>query len=349
MFHLFDSAKLVLDSVDSDLATKASTTSESSRLLEDRMMAIEQRHGRLSRSFDQKVAVDSELDDFQENVRNEVFFTISGLPRLPADLSGREWQARASQDVQRIIALVIGRELPIVVIHNVSGRGSQAEVRYHVRLQCAADSVELRSKFGSFFAGGTDSRPSSLQGISIGNKLTPGTQVRLAILKLLAKRYLSRNPGGKSKVIGFESRPMIRLTPPPGAKSKRVLNFNYIEAIRSLPVNFSSEEVSKILKMASTLKFSGKLRSTFVVINDDMLRVRKAAGPGGSGSGSVSAIGQSQVGPSDADEDEAEIEADSEDQVTEVQTGTSVSGMSGSGTNKRGASSPPHRSSKNRR
>jgi hypothetical protein len=171
----------------------------------------------------------------------------------------------------------------------------------------------------------------------------------LAILKLLAKRYLSRNPGGKAKVIGFESRPMIRLTPPPGAKSKRVLNFNFIEAIRNLPVNFSLEEVSKILKMASTLKFSGKLRSTFVVINDDMIRTTRAAGSTGSESLPVSASGQSQVGPSDVEEDEVEIEADSEDQVTEVQTGSSVPGGSASSTNKRGASSPPHRNSKSRR
>ena len=43
------------------------------------MMAIEQDHRRLNRYIELKTAEDSEMFDFQDNVRSEICFMIAGL------------------------------------------------------------------------------------------------------------------------------------------------------------------------------------------------------------------------------------------------------------------------------
>jgi hypothetical protein len=265
------------------------------------MVAVEQCQKLLCKSLESKTAVDCELACFQENVRNEIFFVISGLRRLPSGLLGREWQDKAKADVQSIIQILLGKELPIVVVQNVSGRGTDAETRYHVKMECAAHSQEIRSKFGYFFTRGVDTRPPALANISISNRLTPASQIRIAILKLLAKRYTDSNPEGKAKVITYEARPMIKITPPSGASDNRVKNFTYIEAIRRLPVNFSAKELRPILLKAGK-RFTNRLRSTFVVLDDDM-----------------------KVPPAEADDAESVVDVDDDDEdraLVQVQSGS---------------------------
>jgi hypothetical protein len=185
LFHLFDSVRLAIALPSRTPDERQSSSSEAIRLLEDRMMATEQDHRRLNNCFEAKMAVDAELADFQENVRNEVFFVLSGLPRIPQELQGREWQSRALSDVKKVISLLLNKDLPVVVVQNITGRGPEAPTRYHVRMEFAAHSQEIRSKFGSFFVGGVDRRPPDLQGISISNRITPGTQVIPYILILV--------------------------------------------------------------------------------------------------------------------------------------------------------------------
>ena len=247
---------------------KVSTGSEATRALEDRVMALEQDHRRLNKSYEFSTAVAAEREDFQENVRNEAYFMVVGLPAIK-DLRGRDWMTKAMSDVQTMIRTLLGKELKIVVVHNATARSPGAEVRYSVQMELASSSQEIRSKFGSFFIGGQDRRPEALRSISISNRVTPGTQVRIMILKLLAKRYQSSNEGAKARVIGYEARPMIKLTPPETARDKRVKNFTYIEAIQKLPTNFTSSELRPIITKAR-VHFKGKLRSTFVVLDDDV-------------------------------------------------------------------------------
>jgi hypothetical protein len=216
LIHLFDSAKALMELSKTDTSAKICHSAESTRALEDRMVAVEQGQRLLVRDLEMKTAVDSELACFQENVRNEVFFVISGLRKLPPGLLGREWQDKAKADVQGVIKILLGKELPIVVVQNISGRGQDAEIRYNVRMECAAHSQEVRSKFGYFFTKGVDTRPPALASISIGNRLTAASQIRIAILKLMAKRYQDSNPEGKARVISYEARPMIRIVPPQG-------------------------------------------------------------------------------------------------------------------------------------
>ena len=227
---------------------------------------------------------------------------ISGLPQI-SGLKGRYWMARATSDVQEVIRKLLGRELPIQVVHNASGRGRDAVVRYSVRMVSTSDSTEIRTKFGSFFVGGQDRRPDSLRSISISNKITPGTQVRIMILKLLAKRYRTSNPGSTVKVIGFESRPILKITPPEDASDRRVKSFSYMEAIQKLPTQFTESELEPILAKAR-VHFQGALRSTFVVLNDDAPR-RQRQRPAQS---TTSGVASSSGAPENPDEDNDDSE-----------------------------------------
>jgi hypothetical protein len=270
LIHLFDSAKDLLSCSEAAAPERIDRGSEATRLLEDRMMVVEQKQLLMSKKYELKAAVDAELACFQENVRNEVFFLITGLPRIPQGLRGKDWQDKAKEDVSRIIRALLGKDLPIVVVQNVTGRGQDSETRYHVKMEFAAHSHEIRSKFGSFFAGRVDKRPQEFSKISISNRLTPATQVRLAIMKLLAQRYLASNPKGSARVIGYEARPMLRIVPPSGSSTdSRVKNYTFIDAVKKLPVNFTTEELQPVLKKAGN-RFSGQMRSLFVVLDDDM-------------------------------------------------------------------------------
>ena len=126
------------------------------------MVAVEQGQKRLSKASDDKYAVDSEIFDFEENRRNEDHFLISGLTKAPAGLSSKEWQVQVQQDVSGIVAILINRDAQIRYIQNHTGVKKQTT--YLVRMSDVKDAQEIRSKFGSFFAGGKDARPAALRG-----------------------------------------------------------------------------------------------------------------------------------------------------------------------------------------
>ena len=106
----------------------------------------------------------------------------------------------------------------------------------------------IRKKFGTFFLGSKDGRPDDLRHINIKNRVTAETKTRIEVLKLLASRYRASNPEGRAQVISFDPRPLIKLTPPPDASDRRIKTYNYVEAVRKLPCNFSSAEVAPILR-----------------------------------------------------------------------------------------------------
>ena len=106
-------------------------------------------------------------------------------------------------------------------------------------------------------------------------------------MKILAKRYQSSNPDGKAQVIGYNPRPLLRITPPASAKDRCIRSFNFIEAIKKLPTNFTDAEVGVLTKRAHA-SFPGQLRSLFVVLSDDYPglgtrpRPKRAASPAAS-------------------------------------------------------------------
>lgn len=83
VLHLFDSATGLIDAFERQPEEVLINNCEMSRVLEDRMMAIEQDHKRMNRVFEDKAAEDAELADYQENIRYEDHFVITGLSRIP--------------------------------------------------------------------------------------------------------------------------------------------------------------------------------------------------------------------------------------------------------------------------
>ena len=293
IYFLFDTARDVIAASESPTESKVTAGSEATRVLEDRVMALEQDHRRLNSSFEVSVAVQAEREDFQENVRNESYFMVTGLAAIK-DLRGREWMNRAIQDVEAMIRTLLDKDLKVVVVHNASGR-RESTVRYSVKMECAAHSQEIRTKFGSFFIGGQDRRPEALRGVSVSNKVTPGTQIRIMVLKLLAKRYLAVNKDAKARVISYESRPMLKITPPESASDQRVKNFTYIDAITKLPTCFTESELRPIIAKAR-VHFRNKLRSTFVVLSDDFSSSDQSRGDATSSSSEVVEVHTVQTG-----------------------------------------------------
>ena len=353
VLHLFDSASLLLENLSITPEAKATAGTESTRRLEDRMMAIEQDHRRLNRSFEYKTAVDAELADYYENLRLEDSFVISGLARISGtDLSTKEWQARARRDVGNAIKKLLGKDLKIVFVANATGRGKDADVRYVVKMSSVDDSAAIRDKFGFFFTGGTDTRPPHFKGVSVRNALTKNTRIRIDILHLFGQTYKASNAGAQYKVIGYRPRPVLKLFPPPDAADRRVKSFTFIEAVRRLPFRFTSEDIEPILRKIDS-ESHGKIRSIFVVLSDDMLKKRFKNVPRG-GASSNPANDQADVDGEDEESvDDPERVDDQESQAVDpVPPPPSVSrdsSRNGSRGNKRGPPSPPRTASKNRK
>jgi hypothetical protein len=270
---LFDSAEEVIDRAKKSPQLRCDQNAESTRVLEDRMMVLEQDHRRLNQFVEKKSAVDSELADYRENERLEDSFVISGLPALPSSLSGKEWQQQAVSSVQSVIRSLVKRELEIVVVQNVTSRKKDSEVSYNVKMASVEDSRLIRRTFGAFFKGSKDNRPTQFQSISIKNRVTADTRIRISLMKLMAKRYRDSNPGAKVQVIGYDPRPLLKILPPVGASDRRTRVYNYIEACRALPTTFSSTDLDPILRRVHP-NLRGSIRSTFIVLSDDMLRSR---------------------------------------------------------------------------
>lgn len=275
MLHLFDSSESIIMSLGSTPEVVLLKQCDSTRVLEDRVLVLEQDSRRVNQIIEEKAAIDSEMSDFRQNERDEDCFIIEGLPLIPSEIVGKEWQELAVSHVKGVITPLMGRDLPIVVVQNVTGRHKGAPVKYSVKMATIADSDAIRKKFGAFFfnGGGKDSLPTEYKGISIRNRVTPETKIRITILQLLAKRYKDSNPGSKVKVIGFAPRPLIKIIPAASASDRRVKVFNFIEAVKSLPTNFTEAEAETVYRSVNA-KFEGKLRSLFIVLSDDVFRKR---------------------------------------------------------------------------
>ena len=104
-------------------------------------------------------------------------------------------------------------------------------------------------------------------------------------MQLLGSRYKAANPGSKVQVIGFEPRPLLKITPSSSASDRRVKSYNFIDAVRMLPTNFTATETSEIMEKINNPRLLGKMRSLFIVLSDDDYRQKmhksgpKEAGP----------------------------------------------------------------------
>ena len=268
--HLFNTSQELINTESLSLASRVQANTESSRAIEDRVIVLEQGQARLSSSLDLHTAITAEFIEFQENVRNEVFIMVQGLPRLPK-LDPKEWQLRARDQVDRLVLEPLGFEYRTVFIQNSTGKGKDSRTLYKACMPSVAASKEIRDKFSRFFTGGKDSRPPALSQISVRNCVTPGTLARVAIMQLFAKRYRDSNPGSRTQVVAFESRPVLKLFPPSEASDSRTMTMNFIEAVQKLPKCFTQEEIDGVIGRISP-RLHHKMRSLFVVVSEDMLK-----------------------------------------------------------------------------
>jgi hypothetical protein len=306
ILHLYDSCTDVLSRPKLQPDVRVSRSDESSRLLLDKFVVLEKDHRRLDHAFETKSAVDAEYRDFLENQQHEDHLLVSGLEAAGSDLSGRDWQDFVKVQLDALFRRIVDRSCPIIFIQNNTGR-NRDETLYQVRLEKVEDSRAIRSKFGFFFMKGEDKRPEEIKDISIRNWVTHGTRVRLAIMKVLGQRYRTSNQGSKMKLISYEPRPMLHLIPAPDSREKRVKRFNFIEAVTRLPTCFSKAEVNSIMKAVGR-KFTGQLRSLFIVISDDLRHGSAPPGRAQASDGSsvnvdevedeVQALGASEHAPS---------------------------------------------------
>ena len=275
--HLFDSSRLHADTPVS--TPEAARTTEAVRVVADRVSVLEQGHARLQAGFDLKTAIDAELDEYLENVRNEDQFTIAGLPGPESGLSSRDWQVQVQRQIKEKLFILLGRHAPIGYVQNVTGKRRDGIKVFLVKMVNIDDSKVIRSKFGAYFKAGAAVRPPGLIGLSIRIRLTIGSRIRLEIMKLLADRYKKSNPGSKVQVVNYEPRPRMVLTPPSSATDPRPMHFTYIKAVTKLPTDFNPEELAPIYRLAATnSELTGKLRSLFIVLSDDVaLELSRAA------------------------------------------------------------------------
>ena len=270
---------------------------ESVRQHDDRLSYLESRHLGLHDFVNIKAAIDAEFKDWTINRSEEDWFTVMGLPRL-GEMLPREWQKAARRQVNEVIRITLNAnrvklDYSILYVGNPLRYRKTGGTVYNVRLNSVAASHRIRELYSGFFRGEHPvSLPDVLRGVSVRNKLTLATRIRLRILRELGKLYIEAKPGSTFKVRGFDSRPLLLTTPPRGS-SDRPKTLNFIEAVTTLPASFSDENLAHIFAVVGTHN-EGELRQLFVVITDDererCLELAKNLPKGGRKSGRTRAV-----------------------------------------------------------
>ena len=272
VLHLFDQTEAVLSISTQDPDSKLVHVQESVRHHNDRLVFLESRHDKLSVSHDIKVAADAEFRDWMINKSEEDWMTILGLPRLTGDYTPREWQVAAKKQVSELIDHVlnlnkIGLNYNVLYVGNPN-RHRTGVPALNVRMNSVDIARRIRDVYSGFFRHSNPIKlPSRLKAVSLRNKVTHDTRIRIAIMKELGGNYKSSNPGSSFKVSGHESRPLLTFLPAPGSNT-RIQTFNFIEAVTALPPVLSDESVGKIFVRVGG-RHKGDLQAHFVILSDD--------------------------------------------------------------------------------
>ena len=272
ILHLCDQTEAVLTRATLTTDSQLSQVQEQVRHHEDRMSYLENHHVGLQKQVSTKVAVDAEFSDWIQNRNDEDWLVIKGLPRLNV-VSDKEWPAAVKKQVSDCISLVLRTNrtrLDFEVLHvaNPFKLRNTGPTLYNVRMDSFYSSKTIRDTFSGFFRHVRPvALPPALKGLSFRNKVTLETKVRIAILHQLGTRYKESNAGGMYKVHGYDPRPVL-VTFPPRSGNARPRTFNFIQAVTTLPANFSDESLVRIFQVVGD-RFRGRLQALFVVLNDD--------------------------------------------------------------------------------
>ena len=149
-------------------------------------------------------------------------------------------------------------------------------------------------------------------------------------------------------MISFDPRPMIKITPASSADDRRVQFFNYVEAVKALPINFPASEINPIIRRVNP-KLLGQIRSIFIAITDDQYRLLRPKGstPSASTASSAPPAPAAPAATAGTGSDQMSgIETGSSDTETEQDPIPVGPATSGRRTQKRGASTEASNPSK---
>ena len=234
VIHLFDHTMALLEDRTSDM--RLNSVQEAVRHHDDRLVFLENRHGQLSRDHILKIASDAEFRDSMLNRADEEWLTIMGLKRLSSDLSKRDWQNAVKKQVADFLSHVLKAHrsnlnfIVVFVDNPVKQRTSGLPV-LNVKLNSVDVSKRIRDLYSGFFSRANSVQlPPSMKGISVRNKVTHDTRIRIAILQQLAANYKTTNPNSSVHVRGYGSSPTLFILPAQGSTSKP-RTFNFIDAV----------------------------------------------------------------------------------------------------------------------
>ena len=270
VLQLFDQTDKILQSATSGTDQQLVTVKESVRQYSDRVAYLENRHSGLQRQVDLKSAQDAEFSDWMVNRSEEDWLVVTGLPRLN---NSNDWQDNARRQVADIIKLVLhanrtNLNFKVLYVSNPHRFQPNRPPTYNVRMDSVHSSSCIRDLFSGFFRHNRPvSRPPPLKGVSIRNKITPDTKIRISILHQFGRVFTESNNGSFYKVCGFVSRPTL-ITIPPKNSTTRQRTYTFMQAVTLLPATFSDEHLTQIFQVVSNQQ-PGKLQSLFVVLNDD--------------------------------------------------------------------------------
>ena len=273
ILHLFDQTAAVLALDPREPEFKLIKVQEAVRHHDDRLSYLESRHSNLQRGVNLKMASDSEFRDWVTNRSEEDWLTIRGLRRL-GQMSSREWQVAVRRQITSFLKEVCNLnrarvDFSVVYVSNPVRNRTTGMTVYNVRLSSAAASIRIRELYSGFFRHDNPVRlPHEFNGISVRNKVTLATRIRIRVLQQFANNYVASNPGSSAKVTGYDPRPLLITTPPRGSTTERMQTYNFIEACTKLPSAFSDDALAQIFQVVGT-HHQDELRSIFIVLSDD--------------------------------------------------------------------------------
>ena len=270
VLYLFDQTEQALRTAASGSDQQLVSVEESVRQCKDRVSYLENRHGGLQRQVDFKSAQDAEFSDWMINRSEEDWMVITGLPRLSGTV---DWQNNARRQVADAIKLIlhtnrVNLDFEVVYVSNPFRFQPNRPPTLNVRMDSFRSCQRIRDLFSGFFRKNRPvACPPPLKGVSLRNKVTPDTKIRISILHQLGSIYMESNNGGSYKVLGFASRPQL-ITVPPRNSTDRQRTYTFMQAVTLLPATFNDDHLTRIYQVVSSQQ-PGKLQSLFVVLSDD--------------------------------------------------------------------------------
>ena len=138
----------------------------------------------------------------------------------------------------------------------------------NVQMNSVEVSKRIRDMYSGFFRRNRPAQlPQGFKGVSVRNKVTLATRIRIAILQELGSNFKESNPGSSIHVRGYESRPLLTTAPARGSPG-RPRTYTFISAVTTLPPVFSDEALANIFQKVGQ-HHQGELREYFVVLDDD--------------------------------------------------------------------------------